>query len=245
MIKTKFLFSFILIWLSLSPLWAMTILIDPGHGGEEDGATREFNGVMVKEKDLTLSISKLIYEKLQKKHRVFLTRSFDRTVTLQERAQIAEKIKADLFISVHINSSTDPRAKGIETFYLDNHDDIAVKKVEKTENINPGTADGIQQILIDLAVEQTVQTSKPLAFLVHAEAKKNLKGRYAMLNRGVKPALFYVLALSKRPGVLLEAGFMTNDDDLKKIQQEKFQQLYADAVVRGIDQYIRSKKRAK
>lgn len=245
MIKTKFLFSFILIWLSLSPLWAMTILIDPGHGGEEDGATREFNGVMVKEKDLTLSISKLIYEKLQKKHRVFLTRSFDRTVTLQERAQIAEKIKADLFISVHINSSTDPRAKGIETFYLDNHDDIAVKKVEKTENINPGTADGIQQILIDLAVEQTVQTSKPLAFLVHTEAKKNLKGRYAMLNRGVKPALFYVLALSKRPGVLLEAGFMTNDDDLKKIQQEKFQQLYADAVVRGIDQYIRSKKRAK
>lgn len=213
-------------------MWAMTILIDPGHGGEEDGATREFNGVMVKEKDLTLSISKLIYEKLQKKHRVFLTRSFDRTVTLQERAQIAEKIKADLFISVHINSSTDPRAKGIETFYLDNHDDIAVKKVEKTENINPGTADGIQQILIDLAVEQTVQTSKPLAFLVHAEAKKNLKGRYAMLNRGVKPALFYVLALSKRPGVLLEAGFMTNDDDLKKIQQEKFQQLYADAVVR-------------
>jgi N-acetylmuramoyl-L-alanine amidase len=166
-------------------------------------------------------------------------------VTLQERAQIAEKIKADLFISVHINSSTDPRAKGIETFYLDNHDDIAVKKVEKTENINPGTADGIQQILIDLAVEQTVQTSKPLAFLVHAETKKNLKGKLAMVNRGVKPALFYVLALSKRPGILLEAGFMTNDDDLKKIQQPKFQSLYADAVVRGIDQYIRTKKRAK
>ena len=245
MIKSKILFILFFTWVYVANIFAMTILIDPGHGGEEDGATREINGVLIKEKDLTLSISQLIYEKLQKKHRVFLTRSLDRTVTLQERAQIAEKIKADLFISVHINSSTDPRAKGIETFYLDNHDDIAVKKVEKTENINPGTADGIQQILIDLAVEQTVQTSKPLAFLVHAETKKNLKGKLAMVNRGVKPALFYVLALSKRPGILLEAGFMTNDDDLKKIQQPKFQSLYADAVVRGIDQYIRTKKRAK
>lgn len=245
MIKVKLLFIILLAWVNISNVSAMTILIDPGHGGEEDGAIREINGVVIKEKDLTLSISKLIFEKLQKKHRVFLTRSLDRTVTLQERAQIAEKIKADLFISVHINSSTDPRAKGIETFYLDNHNDIAVKKVEKTENINPGTADGIQQILIDLVVEQTVQTSKPLAFLVHSEAKKNLKGRFAMINRGVKPALFYVLALSKRPGILLEAGFITNDEDLKKIQQTKFQQLYADAVVRGIDQYIRTKKRAK
>lgn len=225
---------------------AMTILIDPGHGGEEDGAIGVFKNATIKEKDLTLEISKKIYDRLQSQgHRVFLTRSLDRTVTLQERANIAEKIKADLFISVHINSSTDQRAKGFETFYLDNHDDIAVKKVEKTENINPGTEDGIQQILIDLAVEQTVKTSKPLAFQIHAEKKKSLKGRFGLWSRGVKPALFYVLALSKRPGVLLEVGFITNQEDLKKVLDPKFQNVYADAVVRGINAYIKTKKRAK
>lgn len=240
--KTLSLF-FLFVSFSLN---ATTILIDPGHGGEEDGAVGTLKETTIKEKDLTLEISKKIYDRLQNRgHRVFLTRSMDRTVTLQERANIAEKIKADLFISVHINSSPDMRAKGFETFYLDNHDDIAIKKVEKAENINPGTADGIQQILIDLAVEQTVKTSKPLAFTIHAETKKSLKGKHALLSRGVKPALFYVLALSKRPGVLLEVGFITNSDDLKKMLDPKFQDVYADAVVRGINLYIKTKKRAK
>ncbi len=220
----------------------MTILIDPGHGGDEDGAKVEKANITIKEKDLTLIIAKKIYDKLKAKHRVFLTRSIDRTVTLQERADIAEKIKADLFISVHINSSPDPRAKGFETYYLDNHDDIAVKKVEKTENVNQGSSDGIQQILIDLAVEQTVKTSKPLAYLIHNE-KKNKLPRLGLQSRGVKPALFYVLALSKRPGVLLEAGFITNESDLKKLQDPKFQESYASAVAVGINQYIAQKKK--
>ncbi len=242
------LFKTLFIYFAISciSIHATTILIDPGHGGEEDGAVGSFNNQTIKEKDLTLEISKKIYDRLQSKgHRVFLTRSMDRTVTLQERANIAEKIKADLFISVHINSSADVRAKGFETFYLDNHDDIAIKKVEKAENINPGTADAIQQILIDLAVEQTVKTSKPLAFTIHAEKKKSLKGRNSILSRGVKPALFYVLALSKRPGVLLEVGFITNPEDLKKMIDPKFQDIYADAVVRGINLYIKTKKRVK
>lgn len=238
--------ALIIIFSTLSCSFATTILIDPGHGGDEDGAVGAYKESTIKEKDLTLEISKKIYNRLQSKgYRVFLTRSMDRTVTLQERANIAEKIKADLFISVHINSSQDSRAKGFETFYLDNHDDIAIKKVEKAENINSGTADGIQQILIDLAVEQTVKTSKPLAFKIHTEKGKTLRGKYTLPNRGVKPALFYVLALSKRPGVLLEVGFITNQEDLKKMLDPKFQEMYADAVVRGVNAYIKTKKRAK
>ena len=239
-------FSSIFLFLVNVSIHATTILIDPGHGGEEDGAVGKFKENTIKEKDLTLEFSKKIYDRLQSLgHRVFLTRSLDRTVTLQERANIAEKIKADLFISVHINSSPDYRAKGFETFYLDNHDDIAIKKVEKAENINPGTTDGIQQILIDLAVEQTVKTSKPLAYSIHAEKMKLLKGSHALVSRGVKPALFYVLALSKRPGVLLEVGFITNQDDLKKMLDPRFQDIYASAIVRGINQYLKSKKRVK
>ncbi len=238
----NFFLSALVIFISIES-YSMTILVDPGHGGEEDGATREFQGKVIKEKDLTLEFAQKIFEKLQKKHRVFLTRSMDRTVTLQERANIAEKIKADLFISIHMNSSPDPRAKGFETFYLDNHDDIAVKKVEKTENTSVSGESDIQQILIDLAISQTVATSKPLANIIHASNKAKMQGRYSMLSRGVKPALFYVLALSKRPGVLLEVGFMTNDDDLKKLQDKKYQDLYSEALASSIDQYIRSKKK--
>jgi N-acetylmuramoyl-L-alanine amidase len=158
-------------------------------------------------------------------------------VTLQERAQIAEKIKADVFISIHMNSSPDRRARGFETYYLDNHNDVAVKKIEKLENINTGLAEGVQQILLDLVVEKTVSTSKPLGQSIHSKLK-NLKTK----NRGIKPALFYVLALSKRPGVLLEAGFMTNSEELKLLRSEKFMKQYCSLVARGISDYYRLKK---
>ncbi len=133
-------FFFICFLLHFSNASGITILIDPGHGGDEDGAVATTVGEnpprMIKEKDIALDISKKIFEKLKKEnYSVFLTRSIDRTVSLAERAAIAEKTKADLFISVHINSSSEAGAVGFETYYLDNHDDVAIKKVEKTENI--------------------------------------------------------------------------------------------------------------
>ena len=122
-------------------LSAMTILIDPGHGGEDDGAKAMTLGrvpqELIKEKDISLSIAKKIYDKFsEKNYTVFMTRSFDRTVSLPERAAIAEKTKADLFISVHINSSPESSAVGFETYYLDNHNDVAIKKVEKATKLS-------------------------------------------------------------------------------------------------------------
>ncbi len=227
---------------------ALTILIDPGHGGEEDGAVAVTKGETpprtIKEKDLTLAISKKIHDLLKKrKHRVFLTRSVDRTVTLAERAAIAEKTKADLFISVHINSTTEPNVRGFETYYLDNHDDVAIRKVEKTENLEKGQDNSIvQQILIDLVIDQTVKTSKPLAKSIDQELRGALTKKFTMPSRGVRPGLFYVLALSKRPGVLLEVGFLSTLKDRQKLMDEKYQNDYAFAVVRGIENYIKSKK---
>ena len=224
---------------------ALTILVDPGHGGEEDGAVVQTVGEkiprIIKEKDLTLAISKKIHDKLKnKKYRVYLTRSVDRTVTLAQRAEIAEKTKADLFISVHINSSTEPNVSGFETYYLDNHNDVAVEKVEKTENLDKsGDNSIVQQILVDLVVSQTVQTSKPLARMIDQELKAGLVGQFKIPSRGVRPGLFYVLALSKRPGVLLEVGFLSTLKDRKKLMDEKFQDAYASAVVSGIEKYIK------
>lgn len=217
--------------------FSYTILIDPGHGGDDLGA---ISG-KVYEKNITLKISKLIYEELKKHHSVFMTRTLDRAVSLGSRAEIAEKVRADLFISVHVNSSTDKSSHGIETYYLDNHNDVAVKKVEKVENSMTSEEEMIvHQILTDLVVERTVTSSRRLSSMIHKEIGVEVVRAHGMVNRGVKPGLFYVLALSKRPGVLLEVGFMSNSKELSKILDKSFQKDYARAVVNGINRYLKS-----
>ena len=231
----------------LSSTQALTILIDPGHGGDDDGAKAMTVGRVpegfIKEKDLSLIFAQKIYEKLSaKNYTVFLTRSFDRTVSLPERAAIAEKTKADLFISVHINSSTESSASGFETYYLDNHNDVAIKKVEKTENLqSKGDEVVVQQILVDLVVEQTVSTSKPLAQSIHSEIKNSVGKKYGIHSRGIKPGLFFVLALSKRPGVLLEVGFISTQKERVRMMNPKFQDDYATAVVKGVEKFLASR----
>lgn len=247
MTSLKKIFPILICFLLQSPAHALTIVIDPGHGGDEDGAVattqNESPPRVIKEKDIALSIAKRIHELLQRKnYSVYLTRSIDRTVTLPERAAIAEKTKADLFISVHINSSPESGAVGFETYYLDNHDDVAIKKVEKTENIqNSGDSLVVQQILVDLVVDQTVNSSKPLAASIHSQLKATVGKKYKIPSRGIKPGLFYVLALSKRPGVLLEVGFISTYKERLRMMEPKFQDEYARAVVAGIENYIKDR----
>jgi N-acetylmuramoyl-L-alanine amidase len=234
--------------LQLSSAFALTILVDPGHGGEDDGAKAKSVGlnpeIEIKEKDIALAIAQKIYQILiDRNYNAFLSRSLDRTVTLPERAAIAEKTKADLFISVHINSSPTNGAIGFETYYLDNNNDVAIKKVEKTENMSGSNEELIvQQILVDLVIDQTVSTSKPLAFDIHSSIKKNVGAKYGIQSRGIKPGLFYVLALSKRPGVLLEVGFISTQRERVRMMNPKFQEDYARAVVDGIDHFVASRK---
>lgn len=246
-LKSAFIFSLGLTFAFRAE--ALTILIDPGHGGEEDGAVAVSQGEVparqIKEKDIALSISQKIHEHLRKKnYSVYLTRSLDRTVTLPERAAIAEKTKADLFISVHINSSPESGAVGFETYYLDNHDDVAMKKIEKTENVQAsGDEVVVQQILVDLVVQQTVSTSKPLAESIHSQLKGSVGKKYGIKSRGIKPGLFFVLALSKRPGVLLEVGFISTFKERVRMMNPKFQDEYARAVVAGIENYIKRQRK--
>ncbi len=244
-LSLSFLFS-----LNLS---AFVILIDPGHGGDDVGAKgtlykkvgRKRIKSAIYEKDLTLAIAKRIYAQLDEKYSVFLTRSMDRTVSLEKRAEMAEKINADLFISIHMNSSRRSRSNGFETYYLDNHKDGAIKKVEDAENKHwKGDDLIVQKILTDLVIQKTVVFSKSLAQLVHAQVGTSVK-KFKMRNRGIKPGLFFVLALSKRPGVLLEAGFLSNRRELKKLLSPKFQAAYATGVVRGIEKYMKKRKTKK
>jgi len=239
--STKLFFLFFFCFAKLS--FATTILIDPGHGGEDLGAqTRGKNGKLYYEKDITLEISKRIYDILKKKHTVYLTRSHDRTVSLAERADLAEKIKADLFISIHMNSTTEHTSHGIETYYLDNHHNAAVKKIEKVENSQgPGKSDedhAVTQILTDLVVQKTVGSSRRLAQMVHGSLRQHLVSAYTVHDRGVKAGLFYVLALTKRPAILIECGFISNNPELRRLLNPLFQNQFAKAVAEGISDYL-------
>ncbi|MGB0453236.1 MAG: N-acetylmuramoyl-L-alanine amidase family protein [Bacteriovoracaceae bacterium] len=239
-----FLFS---VLLSLTTK-AQTILIDPGHGGIDCGAKQFLKKgnktVKFCEKDLVLQLSKVIKKELEKHYRVYLTRSFDRTLSLDQRAKVADKIKADLFISVHANSFTSEAPNGFETFYLSNNKDKAVAKIESVENRDAtGQTLIVNQILADLVIERTAPRSKMLAHLVHKNIAKNIKVKYQLKDRGAKPALFYVLALSKRPSVLLEPGFLSNKHEAKRLRHKDFQLSYARGVVEGVIQYFKYLKK--
>jgi len=223
-----------------------TILIDPGHGGDDEGASTSVwdkgkkRRKTIFEKDLALKISTLIYEKLKKRYSVYMTRSIDRSVSLEERSEMAERVKADLFISIHLNSGYNKRSKGFETYYLNNHDNVAIKKIEDIENKKHFDDDVItNKILTDLVIKKTVIKSKMLASSIHQYIKKRVGKKFNMIDRGVRPGLFYVLALSNRPSVLLEVGFLSNSRESKKMLKPYFQKQYAYAVSQGIEVYIK------
>lgn len=221
---------------------ATVVLVDPGHGGDEFGAVSKLSGKNVYEKDLALRLSAKVKDRLSKKTSTFLTRSLDRTVSLQERADLADLVKADLFLSIHFNSSPNPKSHGFELYYLDNKSNAATQKVEKHENASlKGDELIVNQILVDLVVQQTVSHSKKLASDVHTQLRPILK-KHRIDDRGVKPGLFYVLALSKRPGLLIEVGFMSNKDELAKVSSERFLDDMAQAISDGVFRYIQEKK---
>lgn len=225
--------------------FSKVVLIDPGHGGEESGAVGHLDAKKTRkifEKDLSLRLAKKIKDELSKSTSAYLTRSLDRAVSLQERADLADLVKADLFLSIHFNSSPNPKSHGFELYYLDNNSGVAANKVERSENLNlKGEELMVNQILVDLVIQQTVHHSKELAALVHEKIKPVIKLK-KIDDRGIKPGLFYVLALSKRPGLLVEVGFVSNPDELRKVNEDKFLGEMAKAISAGVMSYINKSK---
>lgn len=229
--------------------YAQTILIDPGHGGSDLGAVAHLppKKIPLYEKDIALRLALLVKKKLNSRYMVYLTRTEDYPVSLHDRALMADKVKADIFLSIHFNSSTEKEAAGIETFYLDNHQDKAVKKVESVENVgleSGNESSVINHILIELAIKMTSRQSKILAKYVHEHSWRQVKKKFPIKNRGFKPGLLYVLALSKRPGVLIEAGFLSNPKELSLLRKEKYLENYAQGIAEGLNQYFLHQRRS-
>lgn len=220
-----------------------TVVIDPGHGGLEIGAKGKFGTV---EKDITLDISfklKAIIER-NLAFRVVLTREKDINVSLDNRAAIANNNRANLFISVHTNSSYRKEASGPETFFLSlKATDEEARRLAYLENNSAEVEEGIareseeeiQMILWDMAQNSYLKQSSQLAECI----QKELNLLLGTTNRGIKQAPFKVLTGVACPAVLVEVAFLSNADEERELGTEKFQSDVAQAIYRGLVNYLK------
>lgn len=213
------------------------IVIDPGHGGTEDGAIGHGG---LKEKELTLQISRKLGDLLANRlgAEVIYTRTSDLTVPLEARAAVANQAGADLFISVHANSSDDPGARGVETYYVSNPSPVAAS-VEAGDRA--GKAGAVRAVAEDFKLGE----SHKLAVEVQQALYHAFGGEKGVLNRGVKQAPFVVLLDAEMPSILAEVAFVTSPADEQKLSSGEGQAAAADALYRGIARYLASPKRGK
>ena len=219
-----------------------TIVIDPGHGGMEPGALGKYG---TREKDVALAIGLKLKDVIEKNLpvRVVLTRENDVSISLENRAAIANYNKSDLFISIHINSSFRKDAHGSETFFLSREatDDEARRlaymennPAEFEEGIVGDSEDEITMILWDMAQSAYLKESSLLAETIQEELNHLLRTR----NRGIKQAPFKVLSGVACPAVLVEVAFISNPEEERKLNTEWFQNNVVEAIYRGLENYV-------
>jgi N-acetylmuramoyl-L-alanine amidase len=224
---------------------AKTIVLDPGHGGVEEGAKGP-GGLL--EKNATLALTKTIQEVLQRRgYRVVATRLSDATVGLDDRAAQANAAKADVFLSIHCNASRAATAHGTEVYYLSlDASDRAAALLAESENATPSaTPDTAEKnaavrdlnlILWDLAQNQHLSASARLAEIVQADFNRLL----GITTRGVKQAPFRVLVGVNAPAVLVEVAFITNPDEETRIGSDEFRRQTAETLAGSLDTYFRT-----
>ncbi|RPH56343.1 N-acetylmuramoyl-L-alanine amidase [bacterium] len=214
-----------------------TIVIDPGHGGTETGAIGPSG---ITEKELTLTLARDLEARLESTMpvRVVLTRNEDANLPHDTRTSIANQNKADLFISLHLNSSLGSGAHGAETYFLSTDaSDPRAARAAAEENLSPGAAgeipEDLQFILWDLAQTHHLTESQRFAGMVQAELNQALQLR----DRGVKQAPFRVLKGAAMPAVLVELGFLNNPDEEKKLQDAAYRGELIGALARAVQRY--------
>jgi len=214
------------------------IVIDAGHGGRDPGAIGP-NGVM--EKDVTLSLAKALAKALrdQLNVKVLLTRSDDRFLELRERTAYANKVGADLFISLHANASKSSRVYGLETYFLNLTKNSQAAEVAAREN---GTSmqdvNKLEAILFDLMANAKINESSRLAAKVQQAMVAGLRPHYSRIkDLGVRQGPFHVLLGATMPSVLVEAAFISNSREEKRLANKNYQKRVAAAIVNGVKNY--------
>jgi N-acetylmuramoyl-L-alanine amidase len=216
------------------------IVIDPGHGGRDYGAPGYLRGVH--EKHVILTIAKRLAAKIRDQIgcEVLLTRDQDHFLTLEERTALANTKSADLFVSLHANSSPEKSAYGIETFFLNLATDDDAIRVAALENAtSTKNISDLQTILNDLMQNTKINESSRLASHVQDAMCNHLKSRFNRIkNKGVKQAPFYVLLGAQMPAILIETSFISNPRECKRLIDKTYQDNLCEGIVKGIRNYI-------
>lgn len=219
------------------------VVVDPGHGGHDPGAVGQSG---LQEKDVVLAIGLKLREKLKEELGldVVMTRSTDVFIPLEERTAIANKVNADLFVSIHANAANNRNASGIETYYLNLAKTEKVAQLAAKEN---GTSlekvSTLQAILFDLMANYKLNDSAHLADEVQKALYKSTKARYPETrNLGVKQGPFYVLVGATMPSILTEVGFISNSTEEAHLKDPAFLDQTANGILEGVRGYISALK---
>jgi N-acetylmuramoyl-L-alanine amidase len=217
------------------------VVIDPGHGGHDEG-THGAKGLL--EKDLVLDVSKrvgkLVADRLGAE--VIYTRSDDTFVPLEGRTVMANEKKADLFLSIHANSSSGPRVSGVETYYLNFTDSKDALDVAARENAaSQKSISELQDVIQKITLHEKLEESKEFASRVQSSLYAfEIRSFPATKNRGVKKAPFVVLIGANMPSVLAEIGFLSNPREEALLRRPEYRDKLAEAIYRGIARYAES-----
>jgi len=218
------------------------IVIDAGHGGHDTGTIGP-TGLMEKDLclDVALRLGKIIKQRLPGAEVVF-TRSDDSFIPLEERTAIANEAHADLFISIHANSSQDHGARGIETYYLNLKGSPEAMEVAARENAvaNVGIHD-LEDLVKKIARNEKIDESREFAEDIQASLSQRVqKANKTVKNRGVRKAPFVVLIGADMPSILTEISFLSNPADEQLLKQPENRQRVAEGLYQGVASYLQS-----
>ncbi len=215
------------------------IVVDAGHGGHDTGTIGP-NGLLEKDLvlDVALRLGKLLEEDLGSE--VVYTRDDDTFVPLETRTAIANKEQADLFISVHANSSEDASARGIETYYLNFTSNADALDVAARENaVSETSIHELQDLVKKIALKEKIEESREFAADVEGAMHQSLTAKNPGLrDRGVKKAPFIVLIGANMPSILTEISFVSNPEDERRLESPQYRQKIAVALEKGIEKYV-------
>jgi N-acetylmuramoyl-L-alanine amidase len=215
------------------------IVIDAGHGGHDSGTTGP-GGIEEKQVvlDVALRLGKLLKQRLGAD--VIFTRDNDTFIPLETRTAIANKAQADLFLSIHANSSPDSSARGVETYYLNFTTSPDALEVAARENaVSDESIHELSDLVKKITLKDKIDESREFAADVQRSLFSDLEeGNPGLRDRGVKKAPFVVLIGANMPSILAEISFLTNSDDARELQQPAYRQRIAESLYRGVARYI-------
>jgi len=214
------------------------IVIDPGHGGHDTGTIGP-NGL--EEKDLVLDVGRRLGRMLETRlgAEVVYTRKDDTFIPLETRTAIANQQRADLFISIHANSSQDPEARGVETYYLNFTSSPDALEVAARENaVSEKSIYELQDLVKKIALKEKIEESREFAGDVQESLHSGLAAKNpGIRNRGVKKAPFIVLIGANMPSILAEISFVSNPGDERRLETSEYRLRIAESLYRGIANY--------